>query len=70
MLCEISFKLANISRSYDGCSMGPLFIGTQSKSKPCGTFVTFNIGLGHIDFQQAFNVVSKSSKSSKQRTFL
>jgi len=28
ILCEI-FKLANISRSYDGCSRGQLFIGTQ-----------------------------------------
>ena len=26
---KFSFKLANISRSYDGCSRGPLFIGTQ-----------------------------------------
>jgi len=23
------FKLANISRNYDGCFRGPLFIGTQ-----------------------------------------
>jgi len=38
---NFSFNLANISRSYDGCSRGPLFIRTQ-----CSNTLTLKFRLG------------------------
>ena len=47
---KFSFKLANISRSYDGCFRGPLFIRTQCIIGSANAFLSFSMFVSGLNF--------------------